>query len=725
MGLEGLSLYRRVPRDLQSSTNLGGFLSIVAVASMVCLFVAHVRDFAKVTIETDVEIDYHDDENIRVEFNLTMHNMPCNYLSIDVRDSAGGMLDNITTGIHLFRKNFPGAQGKKAPYQRHLINPLQHSKPFLHDPRVIEEAQKGEIGLIPLTHKNFDQLRSKSVWMFVRFYADWCPHSEASDVDWQLLMAANKQKPPREGIVIHHISCTESIENAKLCLEQRVRAFPTFRVYFTPEGHKGDRGGAQLDYVGPRDFPHLGRFVYIFGTTEHSDTWKELVTPVATWEESCEVAGVVMVSRVPGQITIKPSSHEHSFNPSAANVSHTVHSMRFAPPLPGDKHAYELERLTYALHPVVELASEASYLLGSPDSDAILESVDDKGRKRRPKPRGAMVDYYKDPHHDPRMSKAAQQAAIDEQLKQVNFTGNMSDPVVREKVRESFVMGLKLKKVQALVQKLKALPADDHEARAQLELEIDMLDGRRLLAMAAYRANSTRFREMHPEMFKDHGEEDLKERAGASARRLLFGEDKETEVQHGESGKKKGDQFPMGKWADMMPDQSKAYFSELRRRKAELEQATAEELKEKDTTTVRKRRHALNSLFKQEPKLLGHYDHLAKSDFTTQFRRSTIEHHLKVVPISYEDLHGETVYFYEYTVANREAQREDVPAASFSYEVSPVRLAARQSKENFVTFVTQLCAVIGGVFTVMGILDSTLHAGSRVVTQKLGLGKLS
>mgnify|MGYP003319770068 CR=1 FL=1 len=39
-----------------------------------------------------------------------------------------------------------------------------------------------------------------------------------------------------------------------------------------------------------------------------------------------------------------------SYNPAAANLSHTVHTFRFSMPLPGDTHAYELTHLRYMLH---------------------------------------------------------------------------------------------------------------------------------------------------------------------------------------------------------------------------------------------------------------------------------------------------------------------------------------------------------------------------------------
>lgn len=46
-------------------------------------------------------------------------------------------------------------------------------------------------------------------------------------------------------------------------------------------------------------------------------------------------------------------------------------------------------------------------------------------------------------------------------------------------------------------------------------------------------------------------------------------------------------------------------------------------------------------------------------------------------------------------------------------QVSPVSVAYEETKESFADFVTQLCAVVGGVFTIMGMLDAVLHASLR------------
>ena len=39
-------------------------------------------------------------------------------------------------------------------------------------------------------------------------------------------------------------------------------------------------------------------------------------------------------------------------------------------------------------------------------------------------------------------------------------------------------------------------------------------------------------------------------------------------------------------------------------------------------------------------------------------------------------------------------------------------------------FLTSVCAIVGGVFTVSGLIDSGLYHGQRVIKKKMQLGKL-
>ena len=60
----------------------------------------------------------------------------------------------------------------------------------------------------------------------------------------------------------------------------------------------------------------------------------------------------------------------------------------------------------------------------------------------------------------------------------------------------------------------------------------------------------------------------------------------------------------------------------------------------------------------------------------------------------------------------------------FNYELSPITVQYTQTKENFFEFLVYICAIVGGVFTVAGIVDSIIHK-SVAVLFKQRIGKLS
>ena len=48
-----------------------------------------------------------------------------------------------------------------------------------------------------------------------------------------------------------------------------------------------------------------------------------------------------------------------------------------------------------------------------------------------------------------------------------------------------------------------------------------------------------------------------------------------------------------------------------------------------------------------------------------------------------------------------------------------------EEKSSFLHFLTSVCAIGGGVFTVSGIIDSFVYNGHRALKKKIELGKFS
>jgi hypothetical protein len=51
----------------------------------------------------------------------------------------------------------------------------------------------------------------------------------------------------------------------------------------------------------------------------------------------------------------------------------------------------------------------------------------------------------------------------------------------------------------------------------------------------------------------------------------------------------------------------------------------------------------------------------------------------------------------------------------FYYDISPVKVVVAEETQSFAMFVTKICAVIGGIYTVVGLIDNVIyHSGQSI-----------
>ncbi|GJS88296.1 endoplasmic reticulum-Golgi intermediate compartment protein 3-like protein, partial [Tanacetum coccineum] len=68
---------------------------------------------------------------------------------------------------------------------------------------------------------------------------------------------------------------------------------------------------------------------------------------------------------------------------------------------------------------------------------------------------------------------------------------------------------------------------------------------------------------------------------------------------------------------------------------------------------------------------------------------------------------------------------QTLPGVFFFYELSPIKVTFTEEHVSFLHFLTNVCAIIGGVFTVSGILDSLIYHGQQAIRKKMELGKFT
>mmetsp|Transcript_70341 Transcript_70341/g.205714 ORF Transcript_70341/g.205714 Transcript_70341/m.205714 type:complete len:348 (-) Transcript_70341:180-1223(-) len=100
------------------------------------------------------------------------------------------------------------------------------------------------------------------------------------------------------------------------------------------------------------------------------------------------------------------------------------------------------------------------------------------------------------------------------------------------------------------------------------------------------------------------------------------------------------------------------------------------------------------------------------------------EYYTKVVPTTYMPLDKPPLHVYQFTANSNRIANQQMPSLYLRYDFSPVTVRYQETRERFSHFLVQVCAVVGGIFTVAGVLDSLLHKSIVHLAKKAQLGKL-
>ncbi|XP_074275625.1 uncharacterized protein LOC141599496 [Silene latifolia] len=100
------------------------------------------------------------------------------------------------------------------------------------------------------------------------------------------------------------------------------------------------------------------------------------------------------------------------------------------------------------------------------------------------------------------------------------------------------------------------------------------------------------------------------------------------------------------------------------------------------------------------------------------------QYFVKVVPTVYTDVRGRTIQSNQFSVTEHlrnldSGHNQIIPGIFFFYDLSPVKVTFMETGISFLHFMTNVCAIVGGTFTVAGITDSFVFHGRKVVKKKI------
>ncbi|XP_003378318.1 endoplasmic reticulum-Golgi intermediate compartment protein 1, partial [Trichinella spiralis] len=101
---------------------------------------------------------------------------------------------------------------------------------------------------------------------------------------------------------------------------------------------------------------------------------------------------------------------------------------------------------------------------------------------------------------------------------------------------------------------------------------------------------------------------------------------------------------------------------------------------------------------------------------------------LKIVPTVYENIAGNMKHAYQYTYARKtyiemSFTGQTNPTLWFRYDFTPITVKYHERRQPLYIFLTSICAIIGGTFTVAGLIDSFFFTASQLY-KKVELGKI-
>jgi len=101
----------------------------------------------------------------------------------------------------------------------------------------------------------------------------------------------------------------------------------------------------------------------------------------------------------------------------------------------------------------------------------------------------------------------------------------------------------------------------------------------------------------------------------------------------------------------------------------------------------------------------------------------------KIVPTIYQDVNRHVFDRTQFSVTRHSkitnflSGEQGMPGFFIVYELSPMMVRYTEKQKSFMHFLTGVCAIIGGVFTVAGLIDAIIYNSSKIIQRKIELGK--
>ena len=126
-----------------------------------------------------------------------------------------------------------------------------------------------------------------------------------------------------------------------------------------------------------------------------------------------------------------------------------------------------------------------------------------------------------------------------------------------------------------------------------------------------------------------------------------------------------------------------------------------------------------------------HHEHIANpldnTENTGNGPERSFKYYTKVVATDFRYRNGHVLHTNQYAVTKNENEtrgdKAAFPSVFFNYDISPMIVVYTEFKKSFTAFLVELCAIVGGVYTVAAIIDAIAFHAERKLREKTLMGK--
>ncbi|KAL7648063.1 UNVERIFIED_CONTAM: hypothetical protein RMT77_001680 [Armadillidium vulgare] len=125
----------------------------------------------------------------------------------------------------------------------------------------------------------------------------------------------------------------------------------------------------------------------------------------------------------------------------------------------------------------------------------------------------------------------------------------------------------------------------------------------------------------------------------------------------------------------------------------------------------------------------GKTDPMDGFEYKTEKGAKTINYYIKIVPTTFQRRDESLLMTNQFSVTQHEKKfnmmlgDQSLPGVFFSYELSPMMVKYTEKSRSLGHFLTGLCSIIGGIYTVAGLIDAAIYHSVRALQKKVDLGK--